>query len=180
MNENMKNTQEKAFSNYDGNRLHLRFKNGNAISIVWKWGNYCENQEKWPDFKQPMVDFREPSDDVEIMLLKEPSEKAGKKILAVFGESQQTGTDVGGPFGYVSLEQLTEVLSILSTDKPKPPMPPRLIKGKKIKKYSTRGTTHTFDLVERIRCLFRGHCFMSPDAKVPGWCGDCGKTEKIL
>lgn len=100
--EDMKDKKEKAFNNWKHNAIHLTFPNGNSLSTVWGYCNYCDN------YDVEGFDTFMDSNTVEIMILNAP-DKLRKKIEKKY--------DFGGNIvkGYVTMAQWLDIVKKLST-----------------------------------------------------------------
>ncbi len=93
--------KEKAFNNWRHNAVQLRFPNGNALSTVWGYGTYSDNNDV------EGFDVFMDSDTVEIMVLDCP-DKLLKKIERKFdfaGDSVK---------GYLNIKEWLEIVKMLS------------------------------------------------------------------
>lgn len=103
----MSRPKEKAFNNWKHNAIHLTFPNGNALSTVWGYGNYCDNYDVDNWSIESFRTFMQ-SDTCEIMILDAP-EKLTKKIHRKYHAS-----DDNSVIGYLTMEQWLDIVKMLS------------------------------------------------------------------
>ena len=95
-----------AFNNLAHNKIHLTFPNGNAISTIWGYGSYSENQDDSSGDNYGFSDFKQ-SDTVEIMILNAP-DKLLNKI------KRKYDFEDGSVKGYLTMTEWLEIIKMLS------------------------------------------------------------------
>jgi len=95
--------KDKAFINHKANGVFLTFPNGNSLSTVWGFGNYCENYNHG-DFEKT----NNGSNDCEIY--PDADEKTLNKIKSFLPQYK----DNYPVAGYVTMSEWLKVIKILS------------------------------------------------------------------
>lgn len=98
----MTTSYNKSFVNHKHNGVYLKFPNGNGISTVWGYSNYCENYNNGELGK-----FNNGSDTCEI--LPEADEKTIKKLYKICPELKNNNVA-----GHLTMEDWLKVVKILS------------------------------------------------------------------
>ena len=91
--------------NHRDNGVYITFNNGIEMSVIWGWGNYCENYNYKDDsanFMGRLEKIAKGSHDVEIMMMK-GEDKFLNKIIKKYGDGEN-------PMARVKVEDLIEII----------------------------------------------------------------------
>lgn len=99
---------EKAFSNWRGGGLYLRFPNGNELSTTFASGSYSDNHsnssyDSWHSLAKPVQ-----SNTVEIMILTCP-DKLRTRI-----HKKYSGDSDNSVIGYLGMKEWLEIVNLLA------------------------------------------------------------------
>jgi hypothetical protein len=99
----MVDMKNKAFENWETNRVRLTFSNGNSISTIWGLGSMTDAANQSDEYGRDRFD----NDQCEIMY--DCSDKLRKKIEKKYPDSDN-------PIGYLSIEEWAEIVYWISKD----------------------------------------------------------------